>query len=89
MHGQRNIKRNKNCTKMCKNHKTKQDRQCACNVTMRPVITTIVAVKKQCVTYSECVFVDLDILHVVPMCHNFICVLSGSTIFYSIISKTA
>jgi hypothetical protein len=37
------------------------------------------------ITYSECVFVALGILHVMRMHHIVICGLPGSTIFFQII----
>ena len=42
-------------------------RQCTCNVTLRSVHATIVAVEKECVTDTECVcvFVALGIRHAV------------------------
>jgi hypothetical protein len=41
-----------------------QDRQCTCNVTLRRVRATIVAVEKQTnIVYPECVFLDLGIQH--------------------------
>jgi len=40
------------------------------------------------ITYSECVFVDLDIQHAMHMC-TVISGLPGSTIFFHIISQTA
>jgi hypothetical protein len=33
------------------------DRQCMCNVKLRHVRVTIVVIEKQCVTYSDCMFV--------------------------------
>ena len=39
--------------------------------------------------YSECVFVALGIQHATGMCHIFICGLSGSTLFFHIISQRA
>jgi len=55
------------------------------NVTLRRVGAIIVAVEKQCVTYSECVFVTLGTQHVRCMRHIVICGLSGSTIFFHVI----
>ena len=37
--------------------------KCTCNVTLRRVYITILAVDKQCVTYSECVFVAVGVRH--------------------------
>jgi len=42
--------------------------------------------KELCVTYSECVIVALAILDAMRMCGIVICGLSGSTIFFHIIS---
>jgi hypothetical protein len=41
------------------------------------------------ITYSECVFVDLGIQHEMRMIHIVICILSGSTEFFHIISQKA
>jgi len=38
------------------------------------------------ITYSECMFVALDIQHAMRMRHIVICALPGSTIFFSQIS---
>ena len=38
------------------------------------------------ITYSECVFVALGIQHVMSLRHILICGLSGSTIFFYVIS---
>jgi hypothetical protein len=60
------------------------------NITLKCVRAAIVAVEKQLrITYSECVFVALDIQHEMRMCHTLICGLSGYTIFCQIISQTA
>jgi hypothetical protein len=43
---------------------TKKDRQCTCNITLRRIGITSVAVQKQLnITYSECAFVVLVIQH--------------------------
>jgi hypothetical protein len=60
----------------------KQARQCAYNLTLRHVRTTIVAVEKQCVTYSGCAFVALGIRHAMRMRHIVICGLPGPTKFF-------
>jgi len=39
------------------------DRQCTSNMTLRHVRVNIFTVEKQCVTYSDCVFVALGIHH--------------------------
>jgi len=52
------------------------------------VRATVVAVEKQCVTYSECVFVALGIQHANLVLHIVICDMSGSKIFCHIISQT-
>jgi hypothetical protein len=56
-----------------------QDRQFTYDVTLRR--GTIVAVEKQCFTYSECVFVALGIHHAQRMRHIVICGPFGSNIF--------
>ena len=53
------------------------------NVTIRSVRVTIVAVKKQCVAYSECACVALGIHHVMHMRHVVIDGLPGSTIYFT------
>ena len=42
---------------------------CTYNVTIRRVRATIIAVEKQCGTYSECVFVALVIQHAISIRH--------------------
>ena len=65
---------------------TKQDRQSTDNITMRHGRVTIVLVQKQCVTYSECVFVALGIQHGVSMRHIVICGLPRPKIIFSTLS---
>jgi hypothetical protein len=66
---------------------TKQDRQCTYNITLRRIRATIVTVKKAVtITYSECVYVVLGIQHAMCIRHIAMCGLSGSTIFFHIIS---
>jgi len=65
-----------------------KDRQCMYNITFRHVHATFVAVEKH-ITYSECVLIALGIQHAMFMHHIVICSLSGSTIFFHIISQTA
>jgi hypothetical protein len=62
-------KRNKTVSEKGRNvninneEKTKQDRQCANNVTLRRVHATILQWKTIRITYSECVFVALGNQH--------------------------
>jgi len=54
---------------------------------LRHVHATIIAVEKAVsITYSECVFVDLDNQHAMRASCIVICGLSSSTIFFHIIS---
>ena len=52
----------------CSTSHKRQSRQCMYDVTPRHLRTTVVAVEKQCVTYSECMSVALVIQHVKRMC---------------------
>jgi hypothetical protein len=57
------------------------------DVTVKRVRAAVVVVEKQLrITYSECLFVALGLQHAMHMCHIVICGLSGSTIFFQIIS---
>jgi hypothetical protein len=62
----------------------KQDRQHMYDVTLRR--GTIVAVEKQCFTYSECVFVAIGV-HAQRMRHIFICGRFGSKYFSTLYRK--
>ena len=55
-------------------------------VTLTHVRLTIVAVERQSITFSECVFVALGIHHAMRMRHIVICGLPGSKVFSHIIS---
>jgi hypothetical protein len=52
---------------------------------LRSFLETTVAVGSS-IAYSECMFVALGIQHAMHMCHVVISSLSGSTIFFYIIS---
>ena len=68
----------------------KQYRQHTYNVTLRRARVTNVAMEKVISTiYSECVFVALGIHHAICMRRIFVCGLSGSTIFFHLISLMA
>jgi hypothetical protein len=67
----------------------RQDRQRTYDVTLRHVRAITTAVEKKCVTYAECVAVALGIHQAMPVHHIVISGLSGSTIFFHIISQTA
>jgi len=65
----------------------KRDRQCTYNVTLRRVRATNVAMEKVMSTiYTECVFLALGIKHAMRMRRIFVCGLSGSTVFFHLIS---
>ena len=57
--------------------------QCTYNVTLRLVRATIVVVGKQCVTYSECVFVALGVRHAMRMRRIVICGLPSFTVLFT------
>ena len=59
------------------------------NITLRCVRAIVVAVGAIGITYSQCVFVALGIQHAVHIYHIVICGMSGSTIFFLIISQAA
>jgi len=65
-------------------------RQCKYNITLRRVRATIFCRGKEIrITYSECVYLALIIQHAMCLLHIVICGLSGCTIFFHFISKTA
>ena len=57
----------------------KRKQRVYCNLTLRHLCATIVAVRNQ---YSERVFVDLDIWHVMRVRQIVICGLPGSTVLF-------
>ena len=60
---------------------------CTYNVTLEePSCNHYCGGNAQAITNSECVFVDLGIQHAVRMLYIVVCGLSGSTIYYHIIS---
>jgi len=61
-----------------------EGRQCTCNVTLRRVRAAIVTVGNQ--YYLVSVSVALVIQHALGMLHIAICGLSGSTLFFHVIS---
>ena len=64
-----------------------QDRQSACNLTLRSVRGNDRCSEKSIsIAYSECVFVALSIEHAMRMRHIVVCDLSGSAIFFSTLS---
>ena len=65
--------------------KHKRDEEYAPNITLRLIRSNIVAMEKQCVTYSECVFVAIRIQHAMHVRHIVISSLSGFTVFFYII----
>ena len=78
-------------TTLCRKHREViQDRQFMYNLTLGRVRATIVySAKAEIITYSECVSVALGIQHAMRTRHTVISGLSGSTIFFHIISQTA
>ena len=66
------------------NHK--QDRQCTYNLTLMHIHAAFVAIGKSVsITYSMSAFVVLGIKHVMQLCH-IVCDLSGSMVYFHIIS---
>jgi hypothetical protein len=59
------------------------------NTTFRGVCAPWLQGKAMCITYSECVFVDLGIQNAMSMGRIFLCCLPGYTIILHIISYTA
>jgi hypothetical protein len=64
--------------------RTEGDSQCTHYVTFRRVRAKLLTWKIS--YYIQCVFVALSIQHAMRMCHIVICRLSGSTVFFHIIS---
>jgi len=60
---------------------------CTCNVTMRYLLPAIAALEKTItVTYSELLFIDLGNQRAIHMRYVVICGVSGSNVFFHIIS---
>jgi len=70
------------------NKNTKQERRCTNTITLGCVRVTLLQWKSNntSITHYECVFVALLIQHAKRLRHIVICGLSGSTVFYHIIS---
>ena len=62
--------------------RSRQDRHCTYNVTMRRPCNHCCSGKVISITYSECVSIALCIQHAMRMRHIVICGLPGSTIFF-------
>ena len=78
LHGQKNINKKKKIQAIYAQRKV-EVRSCNRCCSGKPIS----------ITYCECVFVALGIQHAMRMRHTVICCMSGSTVFFHIISQTA
>jgi len=69
--------------------RSKQDRHCTCNVTQTLSGKHCCSGTAISVIHPECVFAALGFHREMCMCHNIVCGLPGSTIFFHIFSLTA